>query len=195
MGRIAAVLALSLGIAGCDTLNDALAPFDDTSDHPPPTGLNNPERWVYLSRQAPDMSRWVMPKETDEDRARERAEAAAGKPPPRPRYRGRWIEQFDYHILEQPRVPPREYVETFTERMRRSCPDSVTTPLRISDAEVLLEVVTSGCEPFGREDELLRFVFDQPNFVELGYTVKAQAMTPAQRASGMKALYEWKFGP
>jgi hypothetical protein len=197
MTRLVILLVLTLALVGCDSLGAALAPIDETADHPVPEGLADPDLWIYLpppaDRPASHVTRWVKPAETAEERAQRIADAAAaGKPVPRPRYRGVWVEQFEYRTLERPRTPPAEYPEIFKKRMQRNCPDAVTTPLRIDGAEVLLEVVTSGCEPFGDEDELLRVLFDQPDFIELGYTVKASAMTPAQRAAGMAALYDWK---
>jgi hypothetical protein len=200
MIRLTACLAVSLAVAACGAVENAMAPIDDTADHPVPEGLLRPDLWVYLTPRAgrfgSDATRWVRPAETDEERAREISDAAAaGKPTPRPRYRGEWTEQFEYRTVDRPNVPPAEYAQIFAERMQRNCPDAVITPIRVSEAEVLVEVVTSGCEPFGNEDELLRVVFDQPEVVELGYTVKATAMAPAQRRSGMTALYAWKFEP
>jgi hypothetical protein len=195
MTRVTALLALSLALAGCGTLGDALAPLDETDYYPVPQGLDHPELWVYL-RSSTGVTRWVRPLETDEDRAREVAAAAAAeKPPPRPRYRGKWVEQFEYRRLGRPSELPDEYALNYRDQMRQTCPDSVIRTLRASDKELLLEVVTSGCEPFGDEDELLRLLFDQPDFIELGYTVKVSAMTPEQRKSGMAALYAFKFEP
>jgi hypothetical protein len=187
--RLLAVLAVVAALAGCDAVDAALAPIDETADHPVPEGLAHPESWVYLpppsNRHADQTTRWVKPEAPEG--------TPPGKPGERPRYRGKWTEAFEYRTLERPQRPPRDYAETFKQRMERNCPDVTVTPLRISESELLLEVVTHGCEPFGTEDELLRMVFDKPDFVQLGYTVKAAAMTPAQRESGLKAIYAWKF--
>ena len=121
------------------------------------------------------------------------AQAAALFLKPREEYPHEWSESFEYQDLPRPAMSPQAYLDVFKELQLRGCPSGSVTPMRVSSAELLLEAKSGGCQRFGDQDEIDRFLFGKTDMFHMTYMVKTLEMTPEQREAGIKAVTAWNI--
>ncbi|HUA38178.1 MAG TPA: hypothetical protein VMA35_07225 [Candidatus Sulfopaludibacter sp.] len=188
---------------GCATQDHINMSFDLKSGQPIASGLPHPETWVYLGMQRTSDNKlqalaWVKPVgmiprsiQSGAMSSADSVQAAALFLKPREEYPHEWSESFEYQDLPRPAMSPQAYLEVFKELQLRGCPSGSVTPISVSSTELLLEAKSGGCQRFGDQDEIDRFVFGKTDTFHMTYMVKTLEMTPEQREVAIKAVAMW----
>jgi len=201
---IVTLAALMLCAAGSAASADSvLMDFDTSSGQPIASGLPNPETWVYLGTQTipgkMQTMMWVKPTgvpprevHKDDQTLFSKAIGMLGKA--RENYAGDYSESYEYQDLRRPKGSPQQFFEAFKQQQLQSCPTGTVTLISVSATELLLQATSGGCERFGDQDEIDRFLFGKRDMFHMVYMVKARAMTTEQRESGIRAVSTWSMG-
>lgn len=176
--------------------------FDVDSGQPIANGLTNPGSWVFLgTRTIPNKMQtmtWVRPigMTPREVRHLDQKEAVKvyvliGKP--RESFSGEYSESFEYQDLARPRGKPQQYFDAFKQQQLQACPSGIVAPISVNETELILEAKSGGCERFGDQDEIDRFLFGRRDLFHMVYSVKLREMTAEQHAAAMKAVTAWQM--
>lgn len=190
---------------GCGTPDHINMAFDMKSGQPIASGLPHPETWVYLGMQRTSDNKlqalaWVKPvgmiprpNQSGTVSSAASAQVAALFLKPREEYPHEWSESFEYQDLPRPAMSPQAYLDVFKELQLRGCPSGSVTPISVNSTELLLEAKSGGCQRFGDQDEIDRFLFGKTDMFHMSYMVKTLEMTPEQRETGIKAVTAWNI--
>ena len=208
MKRIALLVFAGLTLCvlgGCATQDHINMACDLKSGQPIASGLPHPETWVYLGMQRTSDNKlqalaWVKPvgmtprpNQSGTMSSAASAQVAALFLKPREEYPHEWSESFEYQDLPRPAMSPQAYLDVFKELQLRSCPSGSVTPISVSSTELLLEAKSGGCQRYGDQDEIDRFLFGQTDMFHMTYMVKTLEMTPEQHEAGIKAVTAWNL--
>jgi hypothetical protein len=194
---------LTLGVPATSDAADRISmEFNVESGQPIANGLTTPESWVFLGTQTipkkMQTMTWVRPigMAPREVRHLEQSEAVkvyvlVGKP--RESFPGEYSESFEYQDLARPRGTPQQYFEVFKQQQLQACPAGTVALVSVSDTELLLEAKSGGCERFGDQAEIDRFLFGKRDLFHMVYSVKSREMTAEQHAAAMKAVAAWNM--
>ncbi len=204
-GLAMGVVTLGL-LGGCATPDSVRQPvFVLNGGQPIPVGLPHPETWVYLGIQKTSDNKlqsmtWVkpvaMPSRQYQSGDQSKAaidEALAQLFKPLEKYPQEYSESFEYQDFPRPLKSPQEYIDVLKELQLSGCPSGSVTPIRVSSTELLVEMKSGGCERFGNQDEIDRFLFGKTDLFHMNYMVKSPEMTPEQREIAIKAVTSWSY--
>jgi hypothetical protein len=93
-------------------------------------------------------------------------------------YAGEYSDSFEYQSFPRPRGDPKQYFDSFKQQQMQACPSGDVTLIRVSDAELLFEARSDGCERFGEQSEIDRFLFGKRTVFHMVYMAKGREGAP-----------------
>jgi hypothetical protein len=198
---ICALLAVTVAVSAASPDQIAMD-FDTATGQPIASGLSDPGSWVFLgTKTIPHKLQtmtWVKPDDVAPRESQTLDQPAALRVyvqinKARDAYRGPYSESFEYQNTPRPRGTPKQYFDDYKREQVKACPTGTAELMRVSDNELLMEAKSGGCEKFGDQDEIERFIFGRQSLFHMIYMVKSRDMTPEQRDAAVKAVSAWNL--